>query len=158
MSTTTKPVTQTAEVAVKKAFTGLVSWPVLLEIGNISKMVPSAIKQPKPYINTKDDEATAFTRGITERETRHGLVLAGRNDLSPGSGLRLCCMYITSEMTRISRRKSWSCRTITRVISRTFLPSLQARACPQHPRAFSSPPEGIGLQNQFSVLRESTFS
>ena len=94
MSTTTRPVTQTAEVAVKRAFTGLVSWPVLLDMGSISKMVPSAIMAAKPYINIKGDELVAFGRGITESGTCHGLVLDGRKNLSPGLGLCLSCMSL----------------------------------------------------------------
>lgn len=92
MSRTPRPVTQTAEVAVKRAFTGLVNWPVLLDTGNISKMVPSAIMAAKPYISTMGDEPAAFIRDITGNETSHGLVLDGRNTLSPGFGLCPCCM------------------------------------------------------------------
>jgi hypothetical protein len=57
-------------------------------------MVPSAIMPPKPYINIKGDELAAFVCGITESETCHGLVLDGRNTLSPGLGLCLFCMSL----------------------------------------------------------------
>lgn len=61
-----------------------VGCPVLVDIGNISKIVPSTIVPAKPYINTRDDEPPVLGLGIIGSGTRQGRALDTRNTLSPG--------------------------------------------------------------------------
>ena len=62
VSRTTRPVTQTADVAVKKASRRGVTWPSVAANGSISSSVPMAMRSAKPRTSTSAGEGGRRTR------------------------------------------------------------------------------------------------
>jgi hypothetical protein len=56
VSTTTNPVTHTAEAAVKKAVSGFVKLPEALEKGQINSKAPNNINPAKPYASKRAED------------------------------------------------------------------------------------------------------
>jgi hypothetical protein len=84
VSTTTKPVTHTAEVDVKKALTRGVACPAALDMGSMSRMPPMTIRPAKPNIKVRDSELLVRCLGSIGMRARHDLARGTWNPSSVG--------------------------------------------------------------------------
>ena len=94
MSTTTRPVTQTADVAVNRAFKGDATSPDFVAKGNVSSRVPSAITPAKPYASIIVETPGLLGLGMMGRGTLKALTRGIRIILSPGLRRGICCIFI----------------------------------------------------------------